>query len=286
MTYKTMMVRVNATGGDDNLLTYAADVADKFDVHVIGVSAYPALAQYVNLLQMAAGGIATDEQAEEYRASAQAHIDEAEARFRHALSGHAGSLSWRSCIIEKPSARGLVQQSRAADIIITNPLVSGAQGSVGQSAPRLVNVGDIVMDAGRPVLAVPCGVARLDLGLAVVAWKDSRETRRAVRDALPLLARFQMVTVLEIASASETSAAKERVQDVADWMGYHGIVAGTRVETAAGSDANRLAALVRDMGAGLVVAGAYGHARVREWALGGVTEDLLLHPKVPTLMSH
>lgn len=282
MTYRTMMVRVSATGGDDNLLAFAVDVAAQFDVHVIGVSAYPALPQSLNILQMAAGGMISDEQVEDYRACAQAHIDDAEKRFRAAFCKSARGLSWRSSIVEKASANGLVQQARAADLIITNPIRQG--GSPDE--PRLINVGDVVMNAGRPVLVVPHGVQSLDLGMAVVAWKDTRETRRAVRDALPLLARFRKVTVLEIASDSEAEAAREGGRDVAEWMGHHGIAATVRVERPAGSDANRLAALVREMEAGLIVAGAYGHARLREWALGGVTEDLLLYPKVPTFLSH
>jgi nucleotide-binding universal stress UspA family protein len=277
-----MMVRVNALGGDERLLRYAAEVASRFDVHVIGVSAYPALPQSLHILQAAAGGTISDEQEQEYRASAQEHIDEAEARFRAALAGYARSLAWRSSIVEKTAALGLIQQLRAADLIVTNPVGQG--GAPG--TPKLINVGDLVMNAGRPVLLVPHAVESLDLGTAVVAWKDTRETRRAVRDALPLLSRYQIVTVLEVAPAAEIVAARQRVADVVDWLGHHGIIAGSRVETSSGADTNRLAALVRDMGAGLLVAGAYGHARLREWTLGGVTEDLLLYPKVPTIMSH
>jgi nucleotide-binding universal stress UspA family protein len=277
-----MMVRVNALGGDDRLLRYAAEIASQFDVHVIGVSAYPALPQSLHILQAAAGGTVSDEQENDYRANAQEHIDEAEARFRAAMAGHARCLAWQSTIVEKPAALSLIQQLRATDLIVTNPVgQGGAPGS-----PKLINVGDLVMNAGRPVLLVPHAVECLDRGTAVVAWKDTRETRRAVRDSLPLLSRYQIVTVLEIAPTAETAAAGERVADVADWLGHHGIVAGTRVETSSGADTNLLAALVRDMSAGLLVAGAYGHARLREWALGGVTEDLLLYPKVPTIMSH
>lgn len=282
MTYRTMMVRVNALGGDDRLLRCAAEVASQFDVHVIGVSAYPALPQSLHILQAAAGGTISNEQEDEYRGSAQGHIDEAEVRFRNAMAGHARSLAWRSSIVEKGAALGLIQQLRAADLIISNPVGQG--GSPG--TPKLINVGDLVMNAGRPVLLVPHTVECLDRGTAVVAWKDTRETRRAIRDALPLLSRYQIVTVLEVAPAAEVATARDRVADVVDWLGHHGIVAGSRVETSSGADTNQLAALIRDMGAGLLVAGAYGHARLREWALGGVTEDLLLYPKIPTIMSH
>lgn len=281
--YKSLMVRLSVRGGDEGLVRLAGDLAERFESRLTGIAAYPAMPQMFPSFQIAYGGMVTpDDMIEQYRATAQNQIDEAEARFRSVLQGRACETVWRSAVTDKPIAKYLSQQARSADLFITHPMGVRAP----KDAPRMVNVGDIVMNIGRPILMVPPERETLDFGTALIAWKDTRATRRAVWDALPLLMQAKRVVVVQIAADAAADEARAVVSDVADWLGLHGIQAESVIKPAAGNDANRLAAILREFNADLVVAGAYGHARFREWMLGSVTSDLLLHPSVVTLVSH
>ena len=85
---------------------------------------------------------------------------------------------------------------------------------------------------------------------------------------------------------AELEAAKKRLEDVQAWLQAHGIKAGILAAAATGDDAIRLNAIAREHKADLLVAGAYGHSRLREWVLGGVTHDLLLRAERCVLVSH
>jgi nucleotide-binding universal stress UspA family protein len=94
--------------------------------------------------------------------------------------------------------------------------------------------------------------------------------------------------VVEIAGVEPLADARTRTADVAGWLGQHGVKASARVVAAEGGEAAQLRDIAGelDLDAGLVVGGAYGHARLREWVLGGVTKDLLLQPTHCSLVSH
>lgn len=134
---------------------------------------------------------------------------------------------------------------------------------------------DLVMRAGRPLIVVPPTVQWLDVRSVLVAWKDVSEARRAVLDALPILAAAKDVTIAEIPeqSARRTDAVSH-VQDVAAWLHGHGIVASTIVPESGAAVPEQLDKIAADIGAGAVIAGAYGHSRFREWMLSGVTRHL------------
>jgi len=164
-----------------------------------------------------------------------------------------------------------MQHARAADI-----LVVGARAEAIVDPCVAADPGDLVMQAGRPVVVVPPTVQWLDLRSVLVAWKDVREARRAVFDALPVLAAAKDVTVAEIPEQhTECADALSHVEDVAGWLRGHGIVANAIVSEAGGGGvAEQLDRIAANVGAGLVIAGAYGHSRFREWILGGVTHHL------------
>ena len=119
----------------------------------------------------------------------------------------------------------------------------------------------------------------------VVAWKDTREAKRAAADALPLLGLSQRVTVVEIARETDLTDAHRRIQDVVVWLGSHGIKALPRAILSRGGTAAHLDKILEEQTADLVVAGGYGRSRLREWAFGGVTHDLLQGTRC-ALMSH
>lgn len=148
------------------------------------------------------------------------------------------------------------------------------------------------MQAGRPVLVVPAAVAALTMERMLICWRDTRESRRAVVDALPLLKKASHVTVVEITDAENLSNAKKRLDDVVSWLKTHGVLATAVAPTpapataAATDDGSALFAVANEHCIDLIIAGAYGHSRLREWAFGGVTKDLLMNTNRCSLLSH
>jgi nucleotide-binding universal stress UspA family protein len=120
----------------------------------------------------------------------------------------------------------------------------------------------------------------------VVAWKETRECRRAVRDALPFLQRANEVLILGI-DEGQPETAKAHLSDVASYLRRHGLVVPREVwRQPRGPVAAELLHLVWDEGADLIVAGGYGHTRLGEWIFGGVTHELLASTPVCCLLSH
>src|SRR5208282_5570168 len=86
-----------------------------------------------------------------------------------------------------------------------------------------IDVSDLLMRAGRPVLIAPAGAAGLKLTRTLVCWKDSREARRAVADALPILKASKRVDVVELVNERQMEAERRRLSDVGDWLARHGV---------------------------------------------------------------
>ncbi|MEI9929470.1 MAG: universal stress protein [Rhizomicrobium sp.] len=165
-------------------------------------------------------------------------------------------------------------EARCADLVVTS--ATWRQGKIS----------DLVMHLGRPALIVPAEADALNLNHVLVAWKDTREARRATLDALPLLKKAARVTLVEIAKEKDLSAGRTHLEDVANWLKSHGISAEQLVSSSTGNDAMRLKAVAQEQNADLIVAGAYGHSRRREFVLGGVTHDVLLCADRCSLVSH
>ena len=142
------------------------------------------------------------------------------------------------------------------------------------------------MQAGRPVLIVPTDKGDIDLERALVGWKDTRETRRAISDALPVLKQAAHVSLVEVAPDDLLADARARLEDVAAWLMRHGIRSESLAVSSTGEDSARLQEIAQEQMADVIIAGAYGHSRVREWVLGGVTKDLLLRGDRCALVSH
>jgi nucleotide-binding universal stress UspA family protein len=273
------MVRLAAGDPNDALLQFTADLAVRLKVtQVIGISACQPVQIYGSPDMYVPPVII-----EEDRERIDKEFKAAEDSFRAALEGKATSLEWRSTVITYGSiADYIAEQMRAADLLIT----AAEEGGSLFDRTRHVNVADLILRAGRPVLVIGSTVDKLDLKSVVVAWKDTREARRAVEDALPLLMLADRVAVVEVAADEELAQARARTEDVADWLARHGVAASARAVAAANEEATQLSKVTKELDAGLLVGGAYGHTRLREWVLGGVTRDLLLRPAGCSLVSH
>ncbi|MBN8214522.1 MAG: universal stress protein [Xanthomonadales bacterium] len=148
---------------------------------------------------------------------------------------------------------------------------------------------DILRHSGRPVLVVPEGnTAALPPKRAVIAWKPTREASRAVADAMPLLRMADAIDVLVIDPVvGEAAHGGEPGADIAAHLARHGL----KVEVVTRPSMNfsvtyALLEYARTVGADLIVAGGYGHSRLREALLGGTTRELLQTTHLPVLFSH
>jgi nucleotide-binding universal stress UspA family protein len=198
-------------------------------------------------------------------------LAELEMQFREAIRNRGGGVEWRSAV-DFP-ARFIAEQARCADII-----VCGGHSPAFSDVYSLASPKDLVMQVGRPLLVVPDRVACLDLRSVMVAWKDTPEARRAVVDALPMLREAKEVSVIQLLEADEDrTAVLTRVNDVVAWLSRHSVSASGRVSEAGrnSSAAAQLDTAATEVGASLIVAGAYGHSRFRELILGGVTQYLV-----------
>jgi nucleotide-binding universal stress UspA family protein len=276
VTYSTLMVHLELGHSNAGLLKVAGDLAMRFDAGVIGIAACQS-----NQIFYGDAYIPSDV-IEGIREELEKEIKTAEAEFRNALEPRVGTVEWRSTLTFEPLAECLACHARSADLFITG--VDRNESMFDTS--RHVNTGDFVMQAGRPVLIVPRTVDTVELGRVIVGWKDTSESRRAIADALPLLKKAAHVSVVEIAAEEDLAVARVHLDDVVIWLKRHGVVAEALALPSRGDDGSRLDEIARERRADLIVAGAYGHSRLREWALGGVTRDLLLRADRCSLVSH
>jgi nucleotide-binding universal stress UspA family protein len=276
MTYKTLMVHLELGQSNRNLLGVAGDLAQRFDAGVIGV----VMCQPMQIIY-SEGYVPADLIVQD-REQRDVEIAAAEEEFRDLLQGRVGHLEWRSAVTPDPLADYLARQARSADLLVT-----GVEHNASVfDHSRHIAIGDLVMHAGRPILVVPTAASDVSFDSVMVGWKDTRETRRAIADALPLLQTSGRVTIVEIVAERELQSARQRLDDVMRWLASHGVAAEPIAQIATGDDAGQLNALALERNVGVVVAGAYGHSRVREWVLGGVTRDLLLQAGRCALVSH
>lgn len=204
------------------------------------------------------------------------NLNAAEAAFRRDAAG--AEVEWR--VVQDYPHRALMRLARGADLIVLGPKRSAPSTSVADPA-------NVVLTAARPVLMVPETRTHLRADSVVVAWKDTRECRRAVADALPLLRRASDVVVFAVCRKGAEDQAANEVDDVVANLKRRGVTA--RPEVKAGTDESvtaELESVVSRSMADLIVTGAYGHTRMREWVFGGVTADLLHRPPCFVLMSH
>lgn len=276
MTYATLMVCLALDQPNEARLRVAGELAERFDAAIVGIAA----AQFAPPLYFADGAQA-QRVIDEGEASVKKRLAELEAQFRSAIRSRGGQVEWRSAL-DFP-ARYMLQEARCADLIIAGGRIPAFSDAFALASPK-----DLVVQAGRPLLVVPDAIHWLDLRNVLVAWKDTPEARRAVADSLPLLHKARDVTVVKILEPEDSRAAVTAgAADVVAWLARHGITATARVIEPPRNEsaADHLESIAGELGAGLVVAGAYGHSRFREMILGGVTQSLVTQSERCALLS-
>ena len=176
----------------------------------------------------------------------------------------------------------LLEASPLADIVIVGPSEAGAG-----SGPSAL-VGDLVLKARAPVLVVPGDCKSLDVGAPMlVAWNGSTEAAHALRAAVPLLACSCKVTLASIAEPSDKARFDFPPVEGAKYLSRHGVDCEiVEIPRGEASIADTLFSAAQLRECGLMVMGAYGHSRLAEMLLGGVTRRTLSDPQMPILLAH
>lgn len=188
---------------------------------------------------------------------------------------------WRR--VEDRPAPAMARVSRSADII-----VAGGCPLNPEDGYRSADAAELALLSGRPVLVAPPKGGALQAEAVVVAWKDAREARRALADALPLLIRARDVLVVEVCGESgEMADAEFHAREVAEGLKRHGVAARSKARMAPDDQVVEvIEGEASAIGADLIVAGCYGHSRMNEWLFGGVSRSLLRSPQRFVLTSH
>jgi nucleotide-binding universal stress UspA family protein len=278
MTYKTILVHLNDPRRAEALLEPAVRLAAKCNAHLIGLHVHasvPAPPVAIPYGTQVLGSIVAAERE---------HTEKLSAAFARMTSNQPFVSEWRSLKVPHVDLAPVVMDhGRAADLII-----AGQTDPDWDLSPLLDFPERLALEAGRPVLVVPYIGRYPDPGRnAVVAWKAGRESARAVFDALPLLRGAETVQILEIKERGDERPALAPDTSIAAALARHGIKPSVRTSIAGEiSVGDEILSRLADMGADLLVMGAYGHSRMREMVFGGVTRHIFRHMTVPALFSH
>ncbi len=174
----------------------------------------------------------------------------------------------------------VIDRARYSDIVIMG------QARASKPSPHSVAVeNSVIMGCARPVVMIPKDGLSGRLGeRVVVAWNGSREAVRAINDAMPLLEKATSVSVLTIDPGKDDGDVPGA--EICQYLARHGVQAEASTVKSKNSTTETLLAHAKDNGANLVIMGAYGHSRLREFVLGGATYNMLQYADVAVLLSH
>jgi nucleotide-binding universal stress UspA family protein len=274
---KDLVVNLTVGGSRGDPGAYAVSVAEAFNAHVAAI----AFAHDPIVPATLMGGVPADF-IESQRLEAEAAASAAIARFEEAA--RRAGVSAESRLLAASIAEASDQFGRIArrfDLAVVG------QAEPEKASPEELLAESALFEGGRPLLVVPyIQEAEFKLGKVLVCWDGSRAAARAAGDALPFLARADSVEVLIV--AGERGKTDEIPgADVGQHLARHGLkVDVKRIVATETNVANTILSYVADSGADLIVMGGYGHSRLREFILGGVTRGILEAMTVPTLMSH
>ena len=278
MAYRNLLVHIDDSKANAQCLEAAIVLAQAHEAHLTGI--------YAAIELSLPGSIAAEVPAhllDVLREQAAERVAAAEAAFTEVVERAGLSSDFR--VAHCPSSRVaevVALHARYADLAILGQPEPENGGEVDAELPE-----DVVLGAGRPALVIPYIGAGKEIGKRVlIAWDGGREAARAVNDALPLLEKAESVAVLVI-NPSHGGHGEQPGADIALHLARHGItVEAQHIEVRDISTGNALLSRLADEDIDLLVMGAYGHSRLRQMVLGGVTREVFQQMTVPVLMSH
>ncbi|WP_395069167.1 universal stress protein [Paraburkholderia silvatlantica] len=279
MSYKTIMVHMDTGSRASARLTLALKLARRFGAHLDGLFAAfePNPREFYVM-----GG--TADYYDTHRKLRREQRGAIERLFRAELTRAQVDGAWVAP--EGDPVTAVMQRSRTADLVILGQTdQEDPESYIAEHFPETVLLG-----AGGPVLLMPYTGSFESVGERVlVAWNGSREAARAVHDAMPFIARAAHVTIVAASTTFTPAESQASCADLAAMLARHGAttVDITRFDRGtAESTGDALLSYAADGGYDLLVMGAYGHARLQEFVLGGATRSILATMTLPVLMSH
>ena len=282
MSYKTLLVQLDNENHALSTLQVAIALAEQHDSHLIGTYILHPVDMYVSL----AGEISVSENL--HGLLFRQELDRIE-RLKTLFLKHTSSVDiiaeWRTIDHKGPGAvKSLLGQTSTVDLLIV-----GAK----EPEPSITDIHDmpesVLIGSSRPVMVVPLDYEVGSIGRFVfAAWDGSRESSRAIFDSLALLQQADSVWVHRINPPnSNTPRVAGLTEELANTLSRHGVAVEVSYSEASHSQIGKeLLGIARDRGADVMVMGAYGHSRIHELFLGGVTRNVLQHMNVPIMMSH
>ncbi len=289
MTIASLLALIDGLPGSETTLKAALSVGKAFDAHVelLHVAVPPESA--IPMVGEGMTGAVIEEIMEGARKNADHRAKEARGLFdKHCVDaglpvvdagaepeGGKYGVAWRQVTgIESEEA---ARRGKFFDLTV---LALPAIGLDGRFSDALESA---IFDSGRPVLAVPDGTSGQVGGSVAIAWSGTREAARGVWAAEPFLGKATAVTLLSVQEGEDTA----ELADLKRHLGFHGVSANLRqLEPDSRATGEHLLDEAREAGADLLVMGAYGHSRLRELVLGGVTRNVLEKSQIPVLMAH
>lgn len=279
MSYKTVLVHIDETSRSALRVQFAAEIAKASEAHLIG-TAVTGVSRFI----YQDGNISASDP------NLTIHLNFLRERAEKALDSfnqaaqRIGVNSFEGVIANDEAGGGIGLQARYSDLLVigqNNP--DEPSPSVLPDFPEY-----LIMNSGRPVLMVPYAgdfntIARRPL----IAWDASRESTRAVTDAIPILKKADLVQVAIFNPKAVPDAHGDQPgADIALYLARHGIKVEVSVHKTSTDIGNALLSLAHDLDSDMLVMGGYGHSRFREMIMGGVTRTILQSMTIPTLMSH
>ena len=280
MAYKTILVSLNELSRLPQLLGAAATAARSFGAHISGLYVIPAVQLYPSMGFEAVPQVFDGNQT---------YFKDNEANVRTAFEDtmKKEGLKFDLHVVQgaTPSiADEVVNKGRSADLLIisaTNPdETTGVESDF---------VEQTLMAAGRPIMVLPFkGDVKLNFNDIVLGWNGEREAARAAFDALPILKAAKKVRIVRTDPQKDPSLKGSIAgADLAETLARHGVKAeATSLPTSGDGAGQALLRCADDNGSDLIVMGAYGHSRLREYIFGGATQHVLAHLNRPVLLSH
>jgi nucleotide-binding universal stress UspA family protein len=274
---KSILLHIYDDIGLESRLQAAFDLARAFEGHLTCLHATP-FEDYLTADPFVVAALPEEfsEKMKKRRLELQARV---EARIK------LENIQWDWVHVDEPMAAALIRHSVLNDIII---LSLSAEPAFLKTEPRPL-AGAVSTGAGTPVLAIPQSSGpqssgKLDLTAPmVIAWNGSAEAALAMRLALPFLQMASAVHVLEV----EEKISRYPRDLAARYLARHGVESEiVQQKPVDGSISEAIRKSAAELGAGLIVMGAYGHSRLREFLLGGVTRDLVMDSNIPLFLGH
>lgn len=276
MGYKTILVHCDAGKTTRSRAAVAADLAETFDAHLVGLH----VRQRFEAPMFSDATVALDALYRTYEQAVKTEETASSAAFQAALAGKRRSSEWR--VVDGFAEDDLTAASRYADLVV-----------VGQREPEPMPESTpsdlpekLALHSERPVLVVPhIGATQPPGRTVMVCWNGRREASRAVTGALPILKKAERVIVLTI--DAEKTDEPDAGKLAGEWLARHGVKVTVQSDSATATDVgNVILSRAADAAVDLIVMGIYGHSRMREFVLGGASRTLLASMTVPVLIAH